>query len=674
MTSEPHQHRTPPRRTSAIGIRIRILALTGLLAGALACRDESGSTSEAHEPARAASASPAATSPLPSPDSHDPSAPMAGAFAHASLDPRALVRLGRQLRGATLERARSPLISAFTGVVELLGANEVAAAEARLADLGLDANARIYLSMRPLDHRRAAIRKRLGELAGAPADHGPDDPEREAALAQLRSWAGTLGVHLRAELPATDHRRLLAALAKIPSPARGAGDRDGALDPALCAALDHPPLCIGGPRLIIWGGADDPQHGRLRFDAVYLFHPGASVDELGETLRAAERRGQRTPAQPSASDATPTNTTPELALHLLAAETLALIQTEAVADAAVAAHEARLDYGAYLQRERALTQLLPPERDLDGLDLELRVDEDELELELALRWRLASADAAAHFAPIDDLGLDALPSLEQLCADQAPACARVTGSSAFPRFASLARGGFADTTTVSRVLRQAGERGQLLLVLGSWPNLMGTFGALARGDTSGLIKTASAALIRDTLGIGFALTSLGAQTRAAPPWEWVVFARVGPEATAAVHPLASLARMKPVEISGITGEIERGEFEGDAIYLVDQRTHTRRPGGWLLSADSDARVRWLLKLDPAPSSSGTYESDADETADAQRLWSMRARALGALAADAELGHAEDPHLHAWLDARTLSVEGGFATSGPWTRIHLRASP
>ncbi|MCA9681766.1 MAG: hypothetical protein KC457_06195, partial [Myxococcales bacterium] len=201
---------------------------------------------------------------------------MLSAAAHGSYDTSALVRLAGALhlpdgRGPQPSPA-TPLTSMFSGVVEQLFGDP----GERLEAVGLRADARVRFSLRALDHRTAAVRKRLGEIVDG------ERPPTAQELEQLRSWAGTLGIHLRVELPTHNRERLLKVLEQVVRVRES--DGDGGLRGRICPALQESQpiaLCTGRSRILMWiaePGRDDGEH--LRVDMIYLFY-GYDPDEAG---------------------------------------------------------------------------------------------------------------------------------------------------------------------------------------------------------------------------------------------------------------------------------------------------------------------------------------------------------------------------------------------------------
>ena len=414
----------------------------GLALGLAGCRGEPEPTPDAK---------PSVPAPAPTPASA--SGPVLdGALLIGRFDTSAAARLLAQLPAPS--PTGSPLVDVFAAIVtELHG-------DGSLAAVGLRADAEITLSLRALDGRAASTRKLLGELVAEQVAGGaaPDS----ALVARLQAEAGTLGLHLRAELPVTDEARLRAALARV------AGDEPSWAD--ACAPLEAAgaSLCRGRERVLAW--VRPAVDGRVRVDAVYWFAASSDAEQLAWILARADGWASApADADPPATDG--------LALELRSPGVATLLQAEALADAVANFAAGTLDYHAYLDRERAFQDLVPTARVFDGITIAIEVGERGFTAQTRWSPHTAAPIALAElFAPIPEPL--SLPSVADTCADT-DACVRVRGLTLTPRFAPLAVGPFADTTGVTRVLRHAGDRGPILLGLSSWPNLLGTAGRLA---------------------------------------------------------------------------------------------------------------------------------------------------------------------------------------------------
>lgn len=558
-----------------------------------------------------------------------------GAALLASYDTTALARFGQRLPKPT--PTPSPLVGVFGSIVDQLLGDP----SDRLEHLGLAQNARIRLSLRALDGRAAAVRKLLRELEGGAAA----EPER---VADMRSQAASLGVHLRATLPARKPARLLKVLELV---ARVEGDAEAWS--ATCASLEGAKLCTGQDRLLVWVRAPADQPDRLRVDAIYWFYDGAEARDLERAaLRADGWAG---------GEAAPLDEGADLAMAILAEPSLALLQTEALADAARDFAEGELDYAEFLNRERALAELAPDERIFAGLGLDLAVEDDRLIVDMG--WLPAAFEGPEGlFAPV--VGPRPYPTPKTLCAE-AEVCGRAGGLDIAPRFAPLATAGYADPTTLSRVLRQAGDRGLILVGLVGWPHLLGTFGAKAKRDARGITDRAISALVRDSHGLGFAIHELGERD---PEDRWIAYLRLGPEAFAALHSAAGLSPLglSATQIPGVEGSVEAGSFSDESetmrIYFVDERELDGGLGGWVLAADGPSRVPWLLDL---PS-----EQVGEARGEPDPLWYLRVEALGPLSAREGVPFADDPPVQTWLRGQTLELVGNFSPEGPRVRVSL----
>jgi hypothetical protein len=570
-----------------------------------------------------------------------------GALLEASYDTSTLARLVGSLPRPS--PSDSPLVGVFGGVVDALLGDPIA----RLDAVGLQADARIQLSMRALDGRAAAARKLLGELA---QDGAALEPERRA---RLLSEARTLGVHLRASLPTHDRTRLLRALTLLTV----TDDDLGAWADA-CASLPAVALCSARPRLMLWARPDGDD--RLRVDAIYLFQDGVALDDLARALERADTWPARS-KPPDFGEPAP------LELRIHADPTRTLLEVEALADAVLAfgrtaepsaaTTESTFDYAAYLHQEAALRDLVPPQRMFDGVDLDIDHDHLDDHLTTIVRWLPGPhSPMPGLFAPVKERGT--LPLLEGDCA-AAQVCARMAGLGIVTRFTPLARSAFADSTGAARILRQAGDGGPVLLGLCSWPNLLGTAGTMAQ-PSRGLLSQAQSSLLEGSMGIGLLSLELGddpAEVAQAPfGSSFVGYLRIGPKALDAVRQVAMLSglSLRPIELEGVVAAVERGSYEGVSVYLVDEASRPGGFGGWLIAADTDARVDWLLETPREPAEPSVIDP----------LWYLRVASLGPLAAREQLAHVDDPPVRAWLDGRSLELRARLVDGAPMLRLEL----
>jgi hypothetical protein len=595
------------------------------------------------EPARAQP-----SKPEPHPPARASTAYLEGALLEASYDTSTLAQFAGSLPRPSQRDA--PLVGVFGGIVDALLGDPAE----RLEAVGLQADARIHLSMRALDGRAAAVRKLLGELAQADVEV---DPERRR---RLTSEARTLGVHLRASLPVRDRTRLLRALELL---------MGGEAREKPCASLPNVVLCSARPQLLLWARAEGED--RLRVDAIYLFQTqaGIAADDLAAALERADTWPTRSEA-PEFGEPAPI----ELRIH--AGPTRELLEAEALADAVLAfgtqpvgyGHSPPLavpafDYGAYLHQEAALRDLVPSQRVFDGIDLDIDYDHLDDHLTTIIRWLPGPLSPVPElFAPVIERGT--LPVLEGDCA-AAQLCARVAGIGIVNRFTPLARSAFADSTGAARILRQAGDGGPILLGLCSWPNLLGTAGTMAR-SSGGLLSQAQSSLLDGSMGLGLLSLELGddpAEVAKAPfGASFVGYLRVGPEALDALRQVGMLMglSLRPNQLEGVAAEVERGSYEGVAVYLINEASRPGGFGGWLLAADADERVGWLLETPREPA----------EPSPIDPLWYLRIASLGPLAAREQLAHVEDPPIRAWLDGRSLELRGRFVDGAPMLQFEL----
>jgi hypothetical protein len=552
-----------------------------------------------------------------------------GAAVIASYDTTALARIARALPRPS--PTGSPLVDVFGGIVEHFAGDPIH----RLAWIGLRRDARIELSARALDDRRAAVRKRITDLAALAPDR-----RRPEELADLHEQAASLGMHVRALLPSEDPERLAQVLAQV------VGAKSDDPWRSVCAGLGEPQTCGGRERLLVW---TRPHARGLRVDAIYLFHAppsGSPRTWIGEVAQRADALPGRTATPGEAG----------IQLEIAAEPAKAVMHAEATSDAALALVRGDFDEHALLDRERAFDDLLATDRLFEGIELRGTIGEGEdPELTFELRWMPTpgSEPRLATLAEPSPLIL-AAPEREALCSE-ALACMRIDGLSRAPRFAAFATGPYADTTTIQRVLRQSGDRGWILVELATWPNLIGTLGKLAQSDR-GMVGRAAGSLTSDASGLGGALLDLGAQDG---DEQWVGWLRARSELVEMIEPLASLSGVD-FEAKAIAGQPARvGEWTMDGLEM-QVATVLESADAWMLAGDDPERLAWLLGLPRKP----------DEPA----IFFLRMRELGRIGERGEISYADDPPVQRWLQTREVEVEGVLDVGGPIVRIRLRPTP
>ena len=202
---------------------------------------------------------------------------------------------------------------------------------------------------------------------------------------------------------------------------------------------------------------------------------------------------------------------------------------------------------------------------------------------------------AECFAPVEaELGL---PSVPPDCGG-ALACGRLGGLSSIARFTELARGPYADLANVSRVMRQAGDRGQILLLVSAWPRLLGNRGC-GRNERSWPGWLGPVRARQPQRRPRLRARDLDEDARQG---QGLAYLRVDPAVLDALGPAAIITglRLETISLAGADWA-ERGRFEDFAVYLVDAAAPDT--GAWIVVADdcsgrctsaADARVRDLL--------------------------------------------------------------------------------
>jgi hypothetical protein len=201
-------------------------------------------------------------------------------------------------------------------------------------------------------------------------------------------------------------------------------------------------------------------------------------------------------------------------------------------------------------------------------------------------------------------------------------------------------------------------------------------------SSGGLLSHAQSSLLDGSMGLGLLSLELGddpAEVDTAPfGASFVGYLRVGPEALDALRQVAMLAglSLRAHALEGVAATVERGSYEGAAVYLVDESSQPAPPraasarnqpagfGGWLIAADADERVGWLLETPREPA----------EPSPIDPLWYLRIASLGPLAAREQLAHVEDPPIRAWLDGHGLELRGRFVDGAPLLQFELGPIP
>jgi hypothetical protein len=197
---------------------------------------------------------------------------------------------------------------------------------------------------------------------------------------------------------------------------------------------------------------------------------------------------------------------------------------------------------------------------------------------------------------------------------------------------------------------------------------MGTAGTMAQSGR-GMMSQAQSSLLDGSMGLGLMSLELGDDPVAADeaPFgeRFVGYLRVGPKALDALRQVALFTglSLRPTELDGVAGTVERGSYEDVSVYLVDEASRPGGFGAWLIAADTDERVQWLLETPRDPA----QPSEIDP------LWYVRVASLGPIAAREQLAHVDDPPIRAWLDGRSLELRGRFVDGAPMLLFELGLS-
>ena len=531
-----------------------------------------------------------------------------------------------------------------------------------LTHLGIDPNARISLSVRPVLNWAADVRGALEsqsvaltELSGTrgepspssqpfvppnllPPDSKPAPPVPGPALTpaarELDRKARSLGVHVRVHVPTADPRKLdtlIGSIARELGPARWG---------TTCAALGPTRACGGESKSVVVV-RDVP--GGVQLDMLQTFL-GDSDRPDDEFRRALIQEALNMPAATSLPAVERLRGDAVLLIDGLAViETIRALaiagQLAGVRDLGINSEAASIG----LQGVAAIRSLHETERMFAGISIEATLSGDNA---LAVgRW-LPTEFGRQHMAEVFELTkIDAdVPSIASLC-DGALICGRSRGVPDRRRFAQLATGVYADPLKLAEIFQDHEKEGVFVLLLESWPNAIGTTALLPGASIEppeSLIVQNAIDIGSRVLGLGFSIRSLQVTPRSFTG-DWVAYARVSAGDLAAVRGFLQMAelRMAPASIPEVPGRVEYVRLPDDEVsgnyYAIYDPAAATGDWGWGMLADGDDRVRWLAGLEHDDGSVplvylevgdlwrliSTFGDDADEVAYAQSWLSGR---------------------------------------------------
>jgi hypothetical protein len=552
-----------------------------------------------------------------------------------------------------------------------------------LAHLGIDPNARISMSVRPVTNWAADVRgaiqsqsPALSELAGAgaqrvipeqppantivaPPDPIPPDwtppvappaPEQvqppaplSPAARELDRKSRSLGVHVRLHVPSVAPQKLDTLIANI------ARDVDRVRWATTCAALGPTRACGGESDHVV---VVRDVAGGVQVDMLLTFLSDHEAPD-DEFRRALIQDALSLPAATSLP-----------AVESLRGDAVLLIDGPAAITMLRASAIARQisnvrdDFeSSTRQRERdaAIRSLHETERMFEGISLEVSTSGDTV---LARgRW-LPTPFGRQHMSEVFELtNIDAdVPSIAALC-DGALICGRSRGAPDRARFAQLATGVYSQPKQLAELLDDQEEDAAAILLLESWPNALGT-AALLPGS---LVEPPESFIVQNVidigsrvLGLGFSVRSLR-MTHRSVTGDWVAYARMSAGDLTAVRGFLQMAetRMAPVSIPEVDGRVEftplpDDDLPGNYYALYDPHAVTG-DWGWAMLADGDDRVRWLAGREHDDGSAPLLYLEVGD------LW----RLVSAFDdADRELGFAQS-----WLSGRWVRGQVALTNDG-----------
>jgi hypothetical protein len=497
-----------------------------------------------------------------------------------------------------------------------------------LAHLGIDPNARISMSVRPVTNWAADVRSAiqsqspaLSELTGSGANRvipeqppaaspivsppdpippgwtppvAPPPPEQvqppaplSPAARELDRKSRSLGVHVRLHVPSVAPQKLDTLITNV------ANEIDRVRWATTCAALGPTRVC---------GGASDhvvvvrDVAGGVQLDMLLTFFSDYEAPD-DEFRRALIQEALSVPVATSLPAVESLRGDAVLLVDGPAAITA--LRALAVAWQVVDMRDDGDSSSRRRERDAAIRSLHETERMFQGVTLEVSTSGDTV---LARgRW-LPTEFGRQHMAEVFELtNIDAdVPSIASLC-DGALLCGRSRGAPDRARFAQLATGVYSQPKQLAELLDDHEEDAAAILLLESWPNAIGT-AALLPGT---LVEPPESLIVQNVidigsrvLGLGFSVRSLRATHRSVTG-DWVAYARTSAADLTAVRGFLQMAeaRFAPASIPEVDGRVEftplpDDDLPGNYYALYDPHAVTG-DWGWAMIADGDDRVRWL---------------------------------------------------------------------------------
>lgn len=526
-----------------------------------------------------------------------------------------------------------------------------------LVHLGLDPQARMSLSLRPIVADASAVQQTL-DAGGAVIDEivalgsgmpdAPPAPPASSDALRLVEQSEALGVHMRWHVPVREPGRLRQPLESMP--------RESQAWATTCASLQPVMVCEGsGDTLVVVREQD----GAWVFDVLFFFR---------SNFEAPDSAARRTQAQ--AALALPGASAPAKLATLRGDATLAFASTPAFVTMRAAGlaqtvsslrWEGRAALERLTQRDDALRSIHDVDRVFEGMTIEANLSPTRVHANLAwLLTPLGEREAPEMFGLLQ---VDAdVPALASLC-EGSLLCARSRGVPSSVRFAKLAKGPFADPQRLVETLERGEEEAMTaLLLLESWPNAIGSIanfpGQTMQGTEAVLAENSKKAAER-VLAFGVALRSLSL-TPGQPSAQWVAFARMPAMDLATIRGVLRLAEVSlaPTQIEGVPGSIDAVTLPDAELparfYAISDPPITTGEWGWAVLADGDERVRWM---------SGLPRDDG-----AAPVAYLEIRDLWALISGADEPARDLAFAQAWLSGRRLQMQWDQGAAGPSIRM------